>query len=305
MTLRIGQVGCGQWGELVLRDLKALGAHVSVVARSDLSKSRAKAQSADKIVSSIGELDSALDGYVVVTTTDQHAPAVEALIPRGKPIFVEKALTHDPVAAHRIVAAAGDRVFVMDKWRYHAGVEELRRLVSAGSFGKIHALHSLRASWSMNHAELDSIWLLLPHDLAIVYHVLGAFPKPVSAHGRVLSQRGAELSAFLTGQNGEGIHIDVSSLRPTYERKIVLVGEKATAELGDSYARSLKFRMGSPGARDAREELLPIADTMPLLEELRCFLAYLQGGPRPMSSAVEGTHIVETIVELRRLAGLN
>ena len=44
---------------------------------------------------------------------------------------------------------------------------------------------------------------------------------------------------------------------------------------------------------------------MPLLTELETFVAYVGGnGPAPKSSAREGLRIVETIAELRRLAGL-
>ena len=48
----------------------------------------------------------------------------------------------------------------------------------------------------------------------------------------------------------------------------------------------------------------PISTELPLLRELRAFVEHLRGGPPPRSSAREGAEIVETIAELRSLAGL-
>ena len=69
----------------------------------------------------------ALDGAVVATTTSTHARVVEELLERGVPVFCEKPLTDDADAAARLAARAPDRLFVMDKWRYHPGVRRARR----------------------------------------------------------------------------------------------------------------------------------------------------------------------------------
>ena len=41
MSLRIGLVGCGRWGRLILRDLLALGAEVQVTCRSEATMAAA------------------------------------------------------------------------------------------------------------------------------------------------------------------------------------------------------------------------------------------------------------------------
>jgi hypothetical protein len=42
---------------------------------------------------------------------------------------------------------------------------------------------------------------------------------------------------------------------------------------------------------------------MPLLKELAAFVNYLNGGPRPHSSAAEGAAMVRAIADIRRMAG--
>ena len=130
---RIGLVGCGTWGQFILRDLLSLGCRVSVVARS--AESRTRAVGADAVVGSLAELPE-VDGIVVATPTSTHAEVTEEALACGVSVFVEKPLTDDPVAAEQLAAAAGERLFVMDKWRYHPGVELLAQLAHDGSLGR-------------------------------------------------------------------------------------------------------------------------------------------------------------------------
>lgn len=300
----IGLVGCGQWGQLVLRDLKQLGARVCVVARSKSSVDRARAYGADAIVPTIADLPRALDGAVVVTPTDEHIASMEQLLAFGCPIFVEKAMGHDPVRLRRLVESAGERIFVMDKWRYHPGVERLRTLLAGGRLGRPVGLRSIRWGWSTRHHELDPVWLLLPHDISIALHVLGTIPKPAWARTSGFGPAGTSILAGLGGNGEPNVLLDVSSLHPLTRRSVLLNCEEGTAELGGSYDQEVVVRYGALSARDAVEEREKIADSMPLLLELGRFLAYLRGGPAPMSSAAEGLQIVETIVALRQLAGI-
>jgi predicted dehydrogenase len=74
-VMRIGLVGCGDWGRHILRDLRVLGAEVMVVARSETSRGRALAGGAASLHRTIGELPPA-DGYVIATNTPSHAAVI-------------------------------------------------------------------------------------------------------------------------------------------------------------------------------------------------------------------------------------
>lgn len=303
-SVSVALLGCGKWGKFVLRDLKKLGARVVVVARSPESAERAKALGADEVFDSAERLPRNLDGVVITTPTDQHANSIHSVLSLGVPIFVEKVMTHDVQLAREIVQIAGDRVFVMDKWRYHPGIEALRKIATSDRIGKIVALHSYRLGWSMVHNELDPIWLLTPHDISISLHILGEVPQPVWAHAQLLGSRSAMLKAGLKGTGGVSTYLDVSSLHPVSHRRVVLVGDRGAAELNGSYEDNIVLRTRSAEDLYAEEERLPIATDMPLETELSVFLAYLRGGPRPMSSASEGLAIVEALVKIRSLAGI-
>jgi predicted dehydrogenase len=301
--MRVALIGVGRWGKYILRDLKALGCEVVAVDLSEAGRERAREGGANLIVENIATLP-AIEGAVIATPTDQHADSIEALLPLGIPIFVEKAMTNDATRARAIVDKAGERVFVMDKWRYHPGVEKLRELAASGELGNIIGLRAIRWGWSTNHFELDPVWLLIPHDLSIALHVLGEIPAPHRAIADPLGPRGSGVIAWLGGEGAPEVVIDVSSIQPMQRRSVTLVGTKATAQLGGSYDNALAIRRGPPAVLSANEETIALADDMPLLAELTRFIGFIRGGPAPMSSASEGARIVETVIEIRRLAGI-
>ena len=302
--LRIALVGCGTWGVLILRDLKLLGATVTVVARSAATRERAQANGADSVVDSIKALPDKIDGAIVATRSDSHGPVIVELASLRVPIFTEKPLASTVAAAQSAIAACPGRVFVMDKWRYHPGIERLRRMIAEGDLGTPLGISTVRLGWSMTHFELDPIWNLLPHDLSIVDHILGFVPAPVVGVADPLGPLGGGLHAFLGRAPDPLVSIHVSAFHPTNRRSVIVSGASGVATLAGSYEQQLLVRKGKPGSRNAEEQTVPAPGPLPLLAELDCFLRYLRGGPRPFAPAEESLRIVETIVQLRELAGI-
>jgi predicted dehydrogenase len=299
----IGLVGCGRWGRHILRDLRQLGCDVVVVARSDESRARAAKGGAWRVVPSVDELPG-VQGVVVATTTVSHAAVVETLLPLQVPLFVEKPLTCDGASARHLADVAGDRVFVMDKWRYHPGVEELARLVRAGQLGEVVGVESVRVGWGNPHTDVDSLWILAPHDLSIMLEVLGEVPAPRDAVADVVDGDVVGMTALLGDRPWATLR--VSSRDPEHRRSVLVRGTLGTAELGDGYADHVVLRPTNVSSASAPEaELRPVSQEWPLLRELRAFVAHVGGGPAPRTSAADAARIVEVIEQLRALAGLD
>lgn len=295
----VGLVGCGSWGRHILRDLVALGCEVPVVARSEDSMSRAEEGGASAIVADVGSLP-ALDGVVVATTTSTHAAVVEKLLELDVPIFCEKPLTDDPAAAARLVEKAPDRLFVMDKWRYHPGVLELAAIARERRLGRVAGITTVRIGWGNPHDDVDPVWVLAPHDLSISLEVMGSVPRPESALAQTLNGQIVRLSAFLGGA-GWWHAFEVSARSPERTRRIELHCDEGVAVLAGGWDEHVSvFREGADGPEETRIET---PGELPLLAELRVFVAHLAGGPAPKSSAAEGAAIVAALAELRRLAG--
>lgn len=301
--LRVGLAGCGRWGRHILRDLRSLGCEVAVATKSEANRRRAGEGGASLVVGSVEELPEA-DGFVVATPTVTHAEVVGKLLARGVPVFCEKPLTDDRRSAERLAREGAGRLFVMDKWRYHAGVRMLADIARGGELGPVLGLRTTRAQWGNPHADVDAVWILAPHDLSIALEVLGHVPPPRAA----LAERvGGEVTGMV-GLLGEDpwLVIEVSSRHPEYRREVRLHCRDGVAVLEDGYSEhvAVSRRAGGATPSGAETELRPIPQEMPLLAELRAFVEHLRGGPPPRSSAEEGAAAVAAIAELRALAGL-
>jgi predicted dehydrogenase len=300
--IRIGLIGCGAWGRHILRDLKACGAVVHVADPEDSARHNAAGQQADSIVGDFARLP-AVDGYVVAAPSSLHARIIEALLPSGRPIFTEKPMTADPASARRIAEAGGDRVFVMQKWRYHPGIERMRQEIAEGRIGDILAIQIHRWSWGTPHRDVSPVWTLMPHDLSIVLHWLGEIPPVRFARATLPGAVGTGLIVQLGEPGGPVITIDMSVAAAEHRRNFSVVGSHACMELRDSPGAVIHVRRGPPADAAAAAESIAIGQEMPLLLELQAFLAYLDGGgPPPMSSARDGQLIVERTAEIEAAA---
>jgi predicted dehydrogenase len=298
---RIGLVGCGAWGRHILRDLKACGATVHVVARSKGSQQNAAAHGADSIVGRLTDLPP-VDGYIVAAPTSLHAAIIEDLLPSGRPIYAEKPLTADIASARRIVDAGAERVFVMQKWRYHPGIERMRQEIERGGIGEVLAIHMQRWGWGCPHADVNALWILMPHDLSIILHWLGDIPPVRCAMSVLPGSIDTAVIAHLGEAGGPLVTIDMSVAAPEHRRTFTVIGSAGSLELRDSYETAIRVRRGAPADPRAATESIEIPSDMPLLLEVQAFLKHLDGGPSPMTSAREGLLIVERTAEIEAAA---
>lgn len=294
----VGLVGCGRWGRHILRDLVAIGCEVPVVARSEESRARAEEGGAAAIVADVASLP-AVDGAIVATATSTHAEVLDDVLALGVPVYCEKPLTDSAQSATRLAQLEPDRLFVMDKWRYHPGVRELAAIATDGRLGRVSGLKTVRVGWGNPHPDVDAVWILAPHDLSIALEIFGAVPRAEAAVAQWFTADAAHMSALLRG-NGWWHTFEVSARAPERRRTIELYCEGGVAALADGWDEHVTLhRDGPEGVEDERVET---PGELPLLAELRAFVGHLAGGPPPKSSAAEGSAIVAAVSELRRLA---
>jgi predicted dehydrogenase len=246
----------------------------------------------------------AADGLVIATPATTHAEVVEGLLPRGVPVFVEKPLTTDAASAERIASVAGDRVFVMHKWRYHPGVEAVARIAVSGELGPVKVLRLVREEWGHRHPDTDCIWTLTTHDVTIALAVLGTLPEPRFA---VAEREGRQITGLTAILGDEPcVVLETSAHAPATQRDLRLTCRDGVVTMSGGYADHIAVYRGRasavPGA--PAPELRAISRTLPLQEELRVFVEYLRGGPPPKTSAAEGAAVVRLLERVRFLANL-
>ena len=295
--MNIGLVGVGPWGAHILRDLRTLGAVVHAVARSPKSIERAQKGGAASVVFSPDALPHSCSGYVVANRTTSHLDAVEELLPRGRPIYVEKPLTSDVARAKRLPEEAHHLVFIMHKWRYHPGVIELARIAAREDYGPAEGLRSFRLGWGVFHADVSTLWTLAPHEYSIALEIFGEVPRPVAAWQDPLTSNEAAASARLETRAGVPIMFEVSTNHPVKLRRLLLKCRDAVCQLDDTDYGAISVR--PLGARSP--DVIRVGDELPLFAELRAFLDHLRGGPPPKTSFAEELQVIESIAEIEAM----
>ncbi len=297
----IGLVGCGIWGEKILRDLVGLGAKVRVIEQDQRHLEKALELGAAKYLTDLPK-DEAPDGWIISTPATTHFEVLKSLYPYGKPIFVEKPLTCSFSEASQLLQHTTSPTFVMHNWRYHEGIRLLSDIAKSGELGEVIFFKSNRCNWTSPRSDVDSVWTLIPHDITIAYSVLGYFPEPKAAvaeeYGGI--QRG--MTAFL-GKNPACV-LEVSNRYGDKRREVRVHFTKGVAVLKNETVDHLEIYHGDDRSKpeEMTLEIRKFEPIPPLRKELEIFLFYLQGGPAPETSLEEGVRVIQIIDQLKKLA---
>src|SRR6185369_868163 len=111
---------------------------------------------------------------------------------------------------------------------YTGAVRKIKDLVAAGELGEIQYYDSVRVNLGLFQHDVNVLWDLAIHDLAIMDFVLAQKPKAVSATGMSHVQGQPENLAFLTMffEGSLVAHINVNWLAPVKVRRTLIGGSK-------------------------------------------------------------------------------
>ncbi len=299
--LDIGLLGCGRWGRNILRDLIALNCKVSVYDPDPEVQSKVDSDIAAKCTFStdIISFSKQHDGFVVASPSNQHYLCLLSLLAYDRPIFCEKPICANANHANEIARLAPQQVFVMEKWRYHSGIQALADIARSGELGPVQQLRTIRVQLGQPHKDVDGCWVLTPHDLSIVDQILGEIPPLLAATGDFTDGNLDGVLAIF-GESPAAI-IETSSRHPYTNRQIILSCQNGVAALESPLAEHIniiRFK-DSTSIDPATSEQRSIPATMPLFEELKHFCEYIRGGPAPLVNAVKGAQMVQRLTELR------
>lgn len=231
----VAVIGCGYWGANYLRVFTEM-ADCDVLAVCDQRASRLKdVQRRFPTVATTTAVDEIFDDNeieaVVISTQAQthHDLATRALL-AGKHILVEKPLTTSVGDATALICLARERrrvLLVGHTFIYNAGVRKVKEYVNDG-LGRVYYLYARRTSLGPIRSDVNAVWDLAPHDVAIFNYLLDSTPTWVSAVGvPIFGNHREDVSFISLGYPGDVIgHIHVSWADPNKTREVVVVGSE-------------------------------------------------------------------------------
>jgi predicted dehydrogenase len=253
--------------------------------------------------------DPSIDAVVLSTPVRTHYPLALPALQAGKNVFVEKPLASSVEEASRLVAEAEARGLVLmtgHVFVYTAAVRALRALVRSQHFGPLRHYHSVRVNAGTEQPDVDVVWDLAVHDLAILDFLVDEPPRAVSATGTGDLRDGLETAASVTVffDSGALAHVDVNWLAPAKVRRTIVSGTGQSIVYDDTrrdakltvYPHAVDGSAGGAAATRPGRAWHPRLDTREALEtELEEFVDAVTAGRPPVADGRAGLRVVRTL----------
>lgn len=234
--LNIAQIGCGSWGQNLIRNFFQLK-NVSISMVAEIDKERINYVNLNypqiKTTNEYREIlnEPNIDAVVVATEARSHFNFAKQILESDKHVFVEKPLSMTIKQALELVKLAEEKnkvIMVGHTFEYNSAVRYLKDYIKNGNLGKIYYIYSQRLNLGRIRQDINVMWNLAPHDISILLYILEKIPISVSAKGISYIQEGIEDIVFMTLTFEDEItaHIQVSWLDPNKVRKMTVVGSK-------------------------------------------------------------------------------
>lgn len=323
MTVRIGVVGLGYWGQnypRVLRDVP--GARLSALVDEDkarLERAGARWPDVPRYASIEEMLDAGTtDAVVVGTPAATHFEVGMRCLEAGLHLIVEKPLATTGEEARKLDEFAREQqkvLLVGHTFLYSTRVQYVRDFLAAGELGKVRYLYSRRLNLGKVRNDVDALWNFGPHDVSIAIHVLGTRPARVGARTLACLGRPQGDVAFLhlefPGPVWANIH--VSWLDPQKVRELTIVGSRKML-IYDDVDSDGPIRIYDAGVEPDSEGinfddyaeyqmavrkgdvLIPfLASEEPLVRQCAHFVRCIEEGEEPLTPGSDGVAVVEVL----------
>jgi predicted dehydrogenase len=315
----VAVVGCGYWGMNYVRLFSELP-EARLVAVCDRKPERLEEVNwRFPGVMTTPELDEVLGwenvaGVVICTEAVTHFPMARCCLLAGKHVLVEKPITTTVTHAEEISLLAEQyrlTLMVGHTFIYNPGIKKIKEYMLEG--GQPYYLYARRTNLGPIRRDVNALWDLATHDIAIFNYLLDQVPMWVSAIGaKVLGNCREDVGFITLGYRNNCLgHIHVSWADPNKTREVVAVCSDKRIVFNDLkgveqvrvFEKGVKALEGEPSSygeyrlqiRDG-DIVSPKLDIVePLKEECRHFLHCVRSGDRPITSGWDGRDVLRVL----------
>ncbi|MGF1939084.1 MAG: Gfo/Idh/MocA family protein [Nostoc sp. ChiQUE02] len=326
--IKIAVIGVGRWGVHLLRNFLA-HPQVDVVAVVDPHPERLAAVKQqfnldDDVVLTTQWEDlkkvPGLTGVAIATPATTHYPLIKDALQQGYHVLAEKPLTLDRVECRELCQLAEQHHLILmvdHTYLFHPAVERGKTVVQAGKLGDLRYGYATRTHLGPVRQDVDALWDLAIHDIAIFNAWLGQIPVKVQATGTVWlqgqgnhspSQGLADLVWLtLTYPDGFQAYIHLCWLNPDKQRRLGIVGSLGSL-IFDEMSRSSPLTLLHGEFEQQGNQFIPVNQRQIVLElepgeplgrVCSCFVvSILNNTSSEVSSGWVGTELVEILAAL-------
>ncbi|MEH1976940.1 MAG: Gfo/Idh/MocA family oxidoreductase [Nostoc sp.] len=332
--IKIAVIGVGRWGVHLLRNFLA-HPQVNVVAVVDPHLERLAAVKQqfnldENVVLTTQWQDlkkvPGLTGVAIATPATTHYALIKDALQQGYHVLAEKPLTLDPAECRELcqLAEQNHLILMVDHtYLFHPAVERGKTVVQAGKLGDLRYGYATRTHLGPVRQDVDALWDLAIHDIAIFNAWLGQIPVKVQATGTVWLQgavgedadiRGLADLVWLTLTYPDGFqaYIHLCWLNPDKQRRLGIVGSLGSL-IFDEMSRSSPLTLLNGEFEQQGNQFIPVNQRQTVLELetgeplgrvcSSFVVSILNNTPSEVSSGWVGTELVEILAALTASLG--
>ncbi len=233
----VGVIGCGYWGPNLVRNfVESEAARLTWLCDTD---ERRLAEIARRYPSARSTADyrrlladPELDAVVIATPVATHYPFAKAALAAGKHVLIEKPFTTSAREAEELIALAAGRArtLMLDHtFVYTGAVRKIKEILDdTEDFGDLLYFDSVRINLGLFQRDINVVWDLAPHDLAIMDYLVGRSPVALTATGSCHVEAGIENIAYVMLRFADSFiaHFHFNWLSPVKIRRTLIAGSR-------------------------------------------------------------------------------
>lgn len=242
MKIGIVIIGVGRWGSHLVR-IFSQNDQVKIVAIVDSNLARLKYCERELLPPNSNIIFSTnwhsvcnlpgINGVIVATPASTHYVLIKDILERGFHVLAEKPLTLNTDECIELTQFAQQKnclLLVDHTYLFNPLVTKGQKLIKSGILGDLRYGYATRTNLGPIRQDLDCLWDLAIHDLAIFNYWLGELPCQVSAQGKTWLQPNlADLVYInLTYPSGFSAYIHLCWSNPDKQRRMGIVGNNGT-----------------------------------------------------------------------------
>jgi predicted dehydrogenase len=317
--INIAVIGYGYWGPNLVRNFQETEG-ASMMACCDMSQQRL-AQAKQKHPSLLLTTDydevlnnPSVDAVSIATPVGTHYEFARKALEHGKHVLVEKPIAASVAEAESLIDIASRRgltLMVNHTFIYTGAVRKMREIIQCGDLGDLYYFDSVRINLGLVQRDVNVLWDLAPHDIAILDHLVAESPASVCANGACHIGNGIENVAYLTVYFNSGLiaHFHNNWLAPVKIRTVIVGGSKKMI-LYDDMEISDKIKVYDRGIEIANSEVVhralisyrlgdmwaPKLDQTEALRQVTTeFVDSITSGRPPLTDGSSGLNVVKIL----------
>jgi UDP-N-acetylglucosamine 3-dehydrogenase len=311
--MKIAQIGTGYWGRnhaRVWKELKTDGIIEDVIL-VDINEKAVKPLAENlglEYLTSPEDIPEDVDAIDIVAPTPLHFPLSKKFMEKGKHILVEKPMTSNSKEGKELVRLAEETGLILmpgHLFRYHPALNEMKKMVSTGRFGRVFYLKTIRSALRVPRKDMGVLLALAIHDVDIYSYILKKDPKSILCSYQSNFWEGIDDVAQINlDYGGTWGYIFESWLSPvgTKIREIQVVGDQMSARIDylkpdivEIYDSGLIPENGEYHVENEGNRVITIPYKEPLRAELEDFIKSIESHKQPVADMYSGLKAVEII----------